>query len=73
MIRKISNISTIKDVAEKAAVSATTIAQPKRQLWETGAQLLLQRIRKGERPKSTIFLEAPLVKRQSSAILRSQQ
>ncbi len=51
----------------------TTIAQPKRQLGETGAQLLLRRIRKGERPKSTIVLEAPLVKRESSAMFKTQQ
>lgn len=45
----------------------TTIAQPKRELGETGAKLLLQRIRKGERKKATVILESPLVVRESSA------
>jgi LacI family transcriptional regulator len=45
----------------------TTIAQPIRTLGETGAKLLLQRIRKETSSKSTIILDPVLVKRESTA------
>lgn len=45
----------------------TTIAQPKRELGEAGAKLLLRRIREGDRKESSIILRPALVERESCA------
>lgn len=45
----------------------TTVAQPKRELGETGAKLLLRRIREGDRKASAIILKPALVERESCA------
>jgi LacI family transcriptional regulator len=58
------------DIAMSSMVipTLTTVAQPKRELGETGAKLLLQRIVKGSHTKeTTIILEPTLVIRESSA------
>lgn len=47
--------------------SLTTIAQPKRELGETGATLLLKRIKERDSEQSTIVLQPMLVERESSA------
>lgn len=45
----------------------TTIVQPKRELGEAGAGLLLERIKNGNREKSTIILEPSIIIRESSS------
>lgn len=49
--------------------SLSTIAQPKRELGETGATLLLKRIKNRDTEQSTIVLEPLLIIRESSAQL----
>lgn len=48
----------------------TTIAQPKRLLGETGAKLLLQKIRNESEGSEEVVLQPELVVRQSTAIIR---
>lgn len=49
----------------------TTISQPKHDLGETGARLLLERIKKSSRKTSKVILDSVLVVRESSAALGS--
>ncbi len=48
----------------------TTIGQPKRDLGETGAKLLLERIKNTRNQSSRIILDPFLVKRESTSLLR---
>ncbi len=53
-------------MASMIVPSLSTIAQPKRELGETGATLLLQRIKSGIQQQSTIVLEPVLIQRDSA-------
>jgi LacI family transcriptional regulator len=59
-------------MASMVVPSLTTIAQPKRELGETGATLLLERIKRGAQEQSTIILEPTLIERDSSVPLSKQ-
>lgn len=53
-------------MASMIVPSLTTIAQPKRELGETGATLLIERIKRGVDKQSIIVLEPTLIKRDST-------